>query len=358
VGVTAHNARWYKFVDCYVDLRYNEIMSYHFSGLGHHFLAANNLGVFSGAIEATQVEKSWLTVQSENLIQSSKTSPPDNIIRDYNILLTKLNSFLSWTDTGSGWVGDPYSDSQSIRGNLASANRNALSRKATAAGQPAPAQVSTAPVKPVSVAVETVKNIPTEVKNIPTNVKTSIANSANYLKTQTRTVAPPDQTAAMNASASQLPIMCAQGNTYACQLAKIPVLTEAQKAEMAAARNRQAEADRLAIARRLDNVGQTQVAQAVRQKQDVQYQKQDVQYQGPSFTEVASGIASMLNPLASLGTQVATAKFANRRLPMNTEIAPIQIQMQARQQNNTPIIIAAVGGGILLLTVLVIVATR
>jgi len=79
-------------------------------------------------------------------------------------------------------------------------------------------------------------------------------------QTRTRSVAPPEQMAAMNAPSSQLPGMCAQGNKYACDLAKIPLLTEAESLAMAQRRDQQAAADRAALARRLDNVGQGQVA--------------------------------------------------------------------------------------------------
>lgn len=171
-------------------------------------------------------------------------------------------------------------------------------------------------------------------------------------QTQTRTQAPQAQIDAMNAPADKLPEMCRAGNKYACDLAKIPQLTDQQKAEMAARRDQQAAADREALAKRLENVGQTQVAHAVRTQQDVQYKSS-----GPSFTDIASGIASILNPLATAGSQVAAASFASRVPGAAPTAAPIYIQTQ-RKASNTPVIIAAAAGGALVLVLLVVMATR
>jgi len=87
----------------------------------------------------------------------------------------------------------------------------------------------------------------------------------NFGQTQTRASVPPEQIEAMNAPTEQLPTMCAAGNQYACQLAKIPTPTEQEKADLAAERERQAIAEREAIAQKLENVGQASTAQAVRE---------------------------------------------------------------------------------------------
>lgn len=63
-------------------------------------------------------------------------------------------------------------------------------------------------------------------------------------------------------------------NRYACQLAQIKEPTEAEKREMALRREQQAAADREATAKRLENVGQGTVAQAVREQKDVEYTAQ------------------------------------------------------------------------------------
>jgi hypothetical protein len=93
----------------------------------------------------------------------------------------------------------------------------------------------------------------------------------NFGQTRTRTRTSEADSIAMNASDAELPGLCRQGNRLACQLAQIPQPTEQDLQDMARRRDTQASADREALAKRLENVGQHAVAQAVRQKEDVVY---------------------------------------------------------------------------------------
>lgn len=175
-------------------------------------------------------------------------------------------------------------------------------------------------------------------------------------QTQTRTPVPPEQTAAMNAPVEKLPEMCRAGNKYACDLAKIPQLTDQQKAEMAARRDQQAAADREALARRLENVGQTQVAQAVRTQQDVQYKSS-----GPSFTEIASGISSILNPLAAAGAGVYQSQQQAQlaKLQLKQQVAPSTMPIYFPQPTSSnTLLIAGVAGGAVLFLVIILLAVR
>jgi hypothetical protein len=123
------------------------------------FVTMDDLLGLAGS-EANQIRKNYLTERAEALLRESTTERPEAVISTFTILLNDLNSYQSWTDTGAGYWGPPYSDSNTIRNNLAAARRNALARQAAAAGQAPQVTISTAPLKPVSVAVETVRALP------------------------------------------------------------------------------------------------------------------------------------------------------------------------------------------------------
>lgn len=95
----------------------------------------------------------------------------------------------------------------------------------------------------------------------------------SYLgQTQTRTQVSSADLEAMNAPTSQLPSLCAAGNTMACRLANLPQPTSEQNAELAQQREIQAIAERSAIANRLTDAGiNPSIVQAARTGKDVIY---------------------------------------------------------------------------------------
>lgn len=77
---------------------------------------------------------------------------------------------------------------------------------------------------------------------------------------------------AMSAPPERLPELCRQGNAMACRLANLPVDTPEAQAARAAERDRQAQAEREALARKAAEAGlNPQLVTAIRTGRDVQY---------------------------------------------------------------------------------------
>jgi hypothetical protein len=76
-----------------------------------------------------------------------------------------------------------------------------------------------------------------------------------------------------NASTAEATKLCHQGNRNACYVANIEPLTQAELAQQEKNRNEQALQQQAAIAKKLRNVGQHQVADAVEKQAVVEYKK-------------------------------------------------------------------------------------
>lgn len=77
---------------------------------------------------------------------------------------------------------------------------------------------------------------------------------------------------AMNAPPERLPELCRAGNALACRLANLPASTPEELATRAAERDRQAQAEREALARKAAEAGlNPQLVTAIRAGQDVHY---------------------------------------------------------------------------------------
>jgi hypothetical protein len=91
----------------------------------------------------------------------------------------------------------------------------------------------------------------------------------------TRSSATDDQITAMNAPYEDLPRLCREGNELACRLLQNPDVappSEEKLAQMAAERERQAQAERAHTARKLVSAGvNPEIARAVIEQRDVHY---------------------------------------------------------------------------------------
>jgi hypothetical protein len=164
---------------------------------------------------------------------------------------------------------------------------------------------------------------------------------------------------AMDASDQEWPALCSKGNILACELAKLPVPSAEKEAAASAELDRQAQAERLHTAKKLDQVGQSRVATAVRQRHDVHYRADDsIERTTPSVSagEVLTGIASILNPLAkNVGVYASSQQYASRRAAGRGAM-PMRLPASAKKDNTAMIV--GVIGGVTLITILLVVAIK
>lgn len=367
-----------------------------------------NLGFFAGSIQASETEKNYLTVQAENALRTSLTDRPDSVINTCKVLFAKLDTFLPWSDTGLGYIGDRYSDSQTIRSNLQGANRNGLSRKPatgtpTAPGFTPPPPVSTTPVVPVSVATETVRNVVSRefvadvgrtvtIPRAPTPAVPTMGPSGKPIPSETIKGSFGSQIkdieAANKGPAIRSTTLTQRATTIFNDLAQYEPWTDSSYGVFGGPFYKSWSDSRniLSIIINYNRpqattpgaplpplpraiappppIGTTAPSQPQAQPQSQPQPQAPPPPPRPNFTEMAAGISSILAPLATVGAGVfQTQQQANlARLQARQAAAPSYgpqpMYMAPPASGNNTLLIAGVAGGAALLLLIVVLAMR
>lgn len=362
----------------------------------------------------TNAFKVSMTNASQRLAEQARSLPVnmlDPVIAESSALLAGVNAHQTWDENQTVYCGIAFADpcwanKTTVKQNLQIAYDTARTRKAAASGQPPPANAplaNQAPVQTVNIGRETIAQTPTAIVERATEIVTPTPAPTGPTRGPSgKPIASKDVKGALSSQVKELKAsnkgpttrsttLSQRSQTVLADLNQYEPWTDSSWFGPAYETWQTLRTDLYALIADNRPLATTPGAPApalppapappppIVQGQGAQPRTQPVSNQtqpsptatptppaapsGPNFTDMAAGISSILNPLATAGAGIfqsqQQANLARLQLRQQAPAAPqVPMYMPIPSGGNNTLLIAGVVGGAVLLLLIVVLATR